>query len=177
MRGPGSAREDTGVHETAEEVERLQALLDATRARAGEHLLGIFEGPGPFRRLDAAELVERLTGMRLLSVATVNSRGQPRVAPVDGHFHRGRFFFGSPSNAYKLRHLRANPAISAVHYEGERLYVQVHGTARLFTVGDPDFADLDARWKQHYGGSVTGLGQGMYLVRIEPERMLAYGAK
>jgi hypothetical protein len=165
------------VHETPEDLERLQSLLDATRDRAGEHLRGIFEGPGPFRRVEAEELAKRLTGMRLLAVATVSSRGEPRVAPVDGHFYRGRFFFSSPSNAFRIRHLKANPAISAIHFEGESLFVQVHGRAELLAPGDDGFDELDAQWKRHYGNSVTGFGPGIFIVRIEPDRMLAYGTK
>jgi general stress protein 26 len=161
------------MFESAEEIEELQALLDRSRGGAGEHLRGIFEGPGPFRRVDAKELAETLTGMRLLIVGTVTASGEPRVAPVDGHFHRGLWFFSTPGNAFRVKHLLRNPAISAVHVEGERLFVQTHGTAELISDG-PDFDELDGRWKKHYGGSARGLAREIYFVRIRPERMLAY---
>jgi general stress protein 26 len=162
------------MRESAEDLAELQALLDRSRERSGPHQRLIFEGPGPFRHVDAPELAERLTGMRLLVVGTVGRSGQPRVSPVDGHFHRGGWFFSTPGNAFRLAHLRANPAISAVHTEGERLLVQVHGTAELVPFGGPGSDDLDSVWQDHYGASAGGLGDGIHFVRIHADRMVAY---
>ena len=67
--------------ETPQEFERLQALLDASMEEAGPHLRGIITDE---RRLDARQLTERLTGMRLLVLATATSDGRPVTAPVDG---------------------------------------------------------------------------------------------
>ena len=64
--------------ETPEELERLQALLDASMASAGPHLRGIISDE---RRLGAAELVERLAG------------DAPARA---GHRHGGRAAPGRP---------------------------------------------------------------------------------
>ncbi|MDQ3654220.1 MAG: pyridoxamine 5'-phosphate oxidase family protein [Chloroflexota bacterium] len=50
--------------------------------------------------------------MKLLSLATVNRHGEPRVGPVDGLFYRGRFWFGSSPKAARFRHIRARPAVS-----------------------------------------------------------------
>jgi hypothetical protein len=60
--------------ETPEELDDLQQLLDRSAAGAGGHLRGILTDE---RRLSAAQLAGKLTGMRLLVVATVTADGRP----------------------------------------------------------------------------------------------------
>ena len=100
------------MHETDADLRALQKVLDESYATAGEHLRSIFD-QSP--RVPAAELVALLPGMQVIDLATVTSRGEPRVAPVDGHFFRGRWHFGTASNAMRTKHLAANPAASAAH--------------------------------------------------------------
>ena len=114
------------MHETAGDIATLQELLDRSYAGAGEHLLRIHT---PERRLGAAQLDERLTGMCLLSLATVTKDGRPVVGPVDGIFYRGAFHFGSSPDSVRFRHIRARPQVSATHVPGEELAVTVHGRA------------------------------------------------
>jgi hypothetical protein len=127
------------VHETPGELVRLQALLDASAAGAGPHLSGIISDQ---RRLSAAAVSERLTGMRLLVVATVTADGRPLVGPVDGYFLHGSFWFSSGRDSVRMRHLAARPAVSATHLPGEELAVTVHGRAELFEVADPAFSEF-----------------------------------
>ena len=75
------------MRETDSDLAELQALLDRSYAAAGPHLLAIHT---PERRLDARQVAERLTGMRLLALATATADGRPIVGPVDGIFLRGR---------------------------------------------------------------------------------------
>lgn len=119
------------AHETPEDLRALQQLLDESYASAGEHLLSIHT---PERRLTAKQLCEKLTGVRVLALATVSARGEPIAGPVDGLFYRGRFFFGSAPFSTRFRHLRARPHVSAVHTVGDELAVTVHGTAREIDV-------------------------------------------
>jgi len=114
------------MHESAEELHRLQELLDRSHARAGRHLRSIITVG---RRVSAAELVERLTGMRLLVLATVTTDGRPIAGPVDGIFYRGAFHFGTAADAVRWRHIRARPQVSATHLPGEEFAVTVHGRA------------------------------------------------
>src|SRR3954465_3158736 len=122
-----------GMHETAEDIERLQRLLDKSAAEAGPHLRGIITDE---RRLTAEELCNRLQGMRLLVVATVTRDGRPLAGPVDGYFLHGTFLFSSAPNSVRMRHLAARPAVSATHIPGEELAVSVHGRAELFDMSD-----------------------------------------
>ena len=125
--------------ENSEEIDRLQQLLEHSAASAGSHLRGIITDE---RRLSAAQVIERLQGMRLLTVATVTADGRPLAGPVDGYFLHGTFYFSSGRNSVRMRHLAARPAVSATHLPGEELAVTVHGQAELFDLRDPAGAQL-----------------------------------
>jgi nitroimidazol reductase NimA-like FMN-containing flavoprotein (pyridoxamine 5'-phosphate oxidase superfamily) len=127
------------VHESPQELERLQQILDASAAAAGPHLRGIISEE---RRVDAVSLCSLLQGMRLLVVATVTADGRPLAGPVDGYFLHGSFVFSSGRNSVRMRHLAARPAVTATHLPGEELAVTVHGQAELFDVLDPAHAEL-----------------------------------
>lgn len=127
------------MHETLEDLARLQRLLDHSHERAGAHLRSIFT---PERRLSAEELAQLLIGVNVLALGTVTSTCEPRVAPVDGLFHRGAFVFGSSPESVRFRHLRRNPAVSGTHTRGEALGVVVHGRARELDLGDAEHEDL-----------------------------------
>lgn len=114
------------MHETAADLRALQELLDRSYAAAGSHLKSIIR---PDRRVSAEELADRLTGIRLLALATVTADGRPIVGPVDGLFFRGAFHFGTASDSVRWRHIRARPHVSATHLPGEEFAVTVHGRA------------------------------------------------
>jgi hypothetical protein len=114
------------VYESPADIEALQDLLDRSYAAAGAHLLRIHT---PERRLSAEKVVERLTGMCLLTLATVTADCRPIVGPVDGIFYRGAFHFGSSPDSVRFRHIRTRPHVSATHLPGEELAITVHGRA------------------------------------------------
>jgi hypothetical protein len=135
------------MRETPAELDALQRLLDRSAAGAGAHLSSIMTDE---HRLDAAGLAARLTGMRLLVVATVTADGRPLAGPVDGYFLHGSFWFSSARSAVRMRHLAARPAVSATHLAGEELAVTVHGRAELFELTDPARAELRQATLEHY---------------------------
>src|SRR5215210_5161376 len=100
------------MHESRADLAALQEILDRSYAAAGAHLRRIIT---PERRLSAEQLAERLTGMRLLALATVTRDGRPIVGPVDGVFFRGAFHFGSAPDSVRFRHIRVRPQVSATH--------------------------------------------------------------
>ena len=114
------------MHETPDDIARVQALLERSYAAAGRHLLDIHT---PERRMTAEQIASRLQGMVLLALATVTADNRPIVGPVDGIFYRGSFHFGSAPDSLRVRHLRARPQVSATHLPGEELAVTVHGDA------------------------------------------------
>jgi uncharacterized pyridoxamine 5'-phosphate oxidase family protein len=161
------------VHETAADLEALQALLDRSYASAGPHLLGIHT---PERRMSAADMAERLQGMVLLSLATVTRDGRPRAGPVDGIFFRGAFHFGSSPDSMRFRHIRARPQVSATHLPGEELGITVHGRAAMVdTTAGPFREALLEVYVPRYGeGWANFLDSGPVYARIEAERMFAF---
>jgi nitroimidazol reductase NimA-like FMN-containing flavoprotein (pyridoxamine 5'-phosphate oxidase superfamily) len=133
--------------ETREELDQLQQLLDRSAAGAGSHLRGIITEE---RRLSADQLCRKLTGMRLLVLATVTADGRPLAGPVAGYFLHGSFYFSSSPDSVRMRHLAARPAVSATHLPGEELAVTVHGRAELFGRQDKTWDELRQAMLDHY---------------------------
>ena len=159
------------MHETPEEIESLQLLLDASIGASGAHLADIVT---PERRLSARQIVAALTGMKVLVVATVTAAGEPRTSCADGHFLHGTWMFGTAASAVKARHLRARPAVSVTHADGERLAVFTHGSAEYITVDDPGFQPCDEHFIAHYGSSPRDWGPDPVFVRVRPTWMVGY---
>ena len=155
----------------------LQALIDRSYGAAGPHLLRIHD---PARRLSAEQVVDRLTGMRLLVLATVTSEHRPLAGPVDGIFYRGWFHFGSAPDSVRFRHIRARPHVSATHLPGEELAITVHGRAVEIDIAAAEHtgfrqALLDIyvprygpEWEHEF------LDTGPVYARIEAERMFTF---
>jgi Pyridoxamine 5'-phosphate oxidase len=162
------------VHETAADLAALQDLLDRSFAAAGPHLLRIIT---PERRLSAEQLAARLTGMRLLALATATADGRPIVGPVDGIFFRGAFHFGSSPDSVRFRHIRARPHVSATHLPGEELAVTVHGRAEMVDIGPgrPFRQVLLDVYTPRYGAAWERfLDSGPVYARIAADRMYTF---
>ena len=161
------------MHETPTDIAALQALLDRSYAAAGEHLLRIHT---PERRLNAEQIAERLTGMTLLTLATVTADGRPIAGPVDGVFFRGAFHFGSAPDSLRFRHIRVRPQVSATYLPGEQLGITVHGRAERVDVSSGAFrqALLDVYMPRYGEGWEKFLDSGPVYARIEAERMYAF---
>lgn len=164
------------MHETPDDLDRLQALLDASHAAGGRHLRDVITSE---RRLDAAQVVAALDGMRLLVLATVTADGRPIAGPVDGIFYRGRFHFGSADDSVRFRHIAARPAVSATHLPGEHLAVTVHGTAEMIDLDSPDHAGfrtclLDIYLPRYGPEWEEMLSTGASYARIEPSKMFTF---
>jgi hypothetical protein len=160
------------VRETPEETDALQALLDRSIARSGSHLTGIITQD---RQLTARQLVAELQGMKVLVLATVTAAGEPRTSCVDGHFLHGSWLFSTDESARKAVQLKARPALSCTHADGERMAVFTHGTGDYITADRPEFAGYDEYFTDHYGSSPTTWGPSIVFVRVKPTWMVAYG--
>ncbi len=127
----------------------------------------------------AEQVVERLSGMCLLALATVTADGRPIVGPVDGIFYRGAFHFGSAPDSVRFRHIRARPRVSATYLPSEALAVTVHGSATPLDIQ----SEADAGFRQtlldiyvpRYGPKWEDfLDSGPLYARIEADRMFAF---
>jgi hypothetical protein len=163
------------VHETDEDIARLQILLDESDERAGQHLREVITSE---RRLGARATCDRLSGMRLLALATVSSDGRPFVGPVDGIFFRGSFHFSSSTDSLRVRHLRVRPFVSATHLPGEEFAVTVHGRAEILDVVAPEHAQLRRTildiYTPIYGEEWSEFLESNVLVRINATRMFTF---
>jgi general stress protein 26 len=154
--------------ETPDDLARLQALLDASHARSTEHLRSIIHDE---RVLDATQVVGLLTGMKVISVATVTARGEPRISAMDGHFLHASWTFSTSRTAAKARHLARRPAVSVAHVDGEQLAVFSHG--RVVELTGDELARVDRHWTAHYGSSPLSWGD-VVMWRLEPTWMVGY---
>jgi Pyridoxamine 5'-phosphate oxidase len=161
------------MRETAEDLAALQDLIDRSYEDAGAHLLRIHT---PERRLTAEQVADRLTGMRLLALATTTKDGRPIVGPVDGIFYRGAFHFGSAPDSVRFRHIAARPHVSATHLPGEELAITVHGRATRIPVEGGFREALLQIYVPRYGAEweTDFLDSGPVYARIDAERMFAF---
>jgi Pyridoxamine 5'-phosphate oxidase len=165
------------VHETPEDIRALQDLLDRSYEAAGPHLRRITT---PERRVDAVTLAERLTGMRLLVLATVTADGRPINGPVDGIFYRGAFHFGSSPDSVRFRHIRRRPYVSATHLPAEEFAVNVHGRAVQLDIRSPRAAGFRQTlleiYVPRYGPEweTEFLDSGPMYARIEADKMFTF---
>jgi general stress protein 26 len=159
------------MFETPEELARLQTLLDASHGRATEHLRGIIHDG---RTLSAHQIVGLLTGMKVISAATVTAHGEPRISAMDGHFLHGTWTFSTSRTAAKARHLAARPGVSIAHVDGEDLAIFSHGRA-VELAGD-ELARVDEHWTAHYGSSPMSWGD-VVMYRLDPTWMVGYAFK
>jgi general stress protein 26 len=157
--------------ETPDDLATLQALLDASHARSTEHLRGIINDD---RTLTAAQIAALLTGMKVISVATVTAHGEPRISAMDGHFLHGTWTFSTSRAAAKARHLAARPGVSIAHVDGEALAVFSHG--RAVEIGGDELRTVDRHWTAHYGSSPLSWGD-VVMYRLEPSWMVGYASK
>lgn len=158
--------------ETPSEIEAFQELLDASRAKATGHLRSIVTDD---HTLTAEQLVRLLTGMKVLSVATVTASGEPRISALDGHFLHGTWTFSTAGDSAKARHLARNPSVSVAHVDGETLALFSHGTAELLQAG-PVLDEVDRHWTAHYGSSPFSWGDDIRMYRLRMSWAVAYAA-
>ncbi len=162
------------MYETDAEVAALQELLDASHGRATDHLRDIIHGD---RILSADDLVTLLTGMKVLSLATVTAQGEPRISAVDGHFLHATWSFSTAGGAAKARHLAARPSCSVAHVDGEAMAVFSHGRVSPVRREDADHDEILDHWSRHYGSSPYEWGDDIRFYRYAPHWMVGYAFK
>jgi hypothetical protein len=156
------------MFETPDDLAGLQALLDASHARSTEHLRSIIDDD---RVLTAEQVAALLTGMKVISVATVTARGEPRISAMDGHFLHGTWTFSTSRTSAKAGHLARRPAVSVAHVDGEALAVFSHG--RVVELAGAELTAVDEHCTAHYGSSPLSWGE-VVMWRLEPTWMVGY---
>jgi pyridoxine/pyridoxamine 5'-phosphate oxidase len=162
------------MYEQEADLSWLQQLLDASLAGASEHLRSIVTAD---RTMPAAQLVQRLSGMRTLTLSTVSAAGRPRVSAVDGHLLKGRWVFTTSGSSVKARDLMSRPQTSAAYIEGEELGVFTHGDAEFLEPDHPDRGWVEDHLTRHYGVSPSSWGPDVVYARINPTWMVCFSSQ
>jgi hypothetical protein len=161
------------MFETDAELQQLQDMLDAHMAHANQHMTDIVR---PDRRLTARQVATYLQGTKHVAFATVTSKGEPRVSPLDALFIHGRFTVSTGAEATKLAHLRRNPACAAVHMVGDDVAIAVNGEVEWISRDHPDHDEIHAAWTKQYESDPYTWGEIVFF-RISPATMWAYAPK
>jgi PPOX class probable F420-dependent enzyme len=119
---------------------------------------------------------------RTATLATVRADGRPHAAPVWFDLDGDTFIFTTSEGTVKGRNMRRDPRVSLCIDDEEPPFhfVVIEGTADL-TAEDPDLL----HWATRIGGRYMGEDraeeygqrnavQGELLVRVTPDRILAY---
>lgn len=159
------------MFETDAEIDELQQLLDRTMRRANPHMRSIVT---PAHQLTARQVVTYLQGTKHVVLATIDE-DEPRASPMDSLFVRGRFTLSTGRRASKVRHLRANPACSAVHMDGDRVAVVANGRVEWLERDHPEHDRVHRAWTAHYGSDPYTWGDVVFF-RLEPVTMWAYSS-
>jgi hypothetical protein len=126
------------MHETNDDLTALQRLLDASYARAGEHLRMIWERTRGSTRGSSATSSSA-------SRSSTSPRSRPAVSPASPRSTASSSAATSgsarPTNSLRFRNIRANPAVSgAITRGGETFLILVHSRA---TETDPRGPEAD----------------------------------
>jgi hypothetical protein len=165
------AQKEGKMHETPDDTQRLQALLDRSIERAGAFLRSSFEMPE--HSLSAGQVTHYLQGIQNVAFATTTAKGEPRVAPIGSLFFRGRFHIPTVATAARTRMVTARPAVSLTYFVGDDLAIIAHGSATIIPTDHPDFAAIEVMQRAANGQSVRDWGEGIYL-RVEAETIVTF---
>ena len=159
------------MRETAEDVTALQAILDQSIENAGSYLRRSFGIPK--HSLSAVQLIDYLQGHKTVAFASVTARGEPRVAPNDSIFYRGKFYITTVANAVRTKLVQHRPAVSLTCFEGTILAIIVHGTATVIAPDHPEFAAVDEVHREVLKKSILDFGEGVFL-RVDAKRIYSF---
>ncbi|HUI01778.1 MAG TPA: pyridoxamine 5'-phosphate oxidase family protein [Nitrososphaerales archaeon] len=159
------------MFETRAELEGLQRLLDESFERSDNIR---YSGFGPEHRLSAAQLAG-FQGVRLMAVASVNSKGEPRAAPRSAAFLHGKFYLASNSKSTMVRRLALHPALGFTYFES-RLLIIGHGEPALLRRGTTAFKEASPQWVEAFRGGEDALEGMDLLLRLDADHLVAFAA-
>src|SRR5438034_4793160 len=159
------------MRETQEDIERLQALLDNSLERARALLRRSFQRPE--HSLTAQELVDCWLDVQTVALATVTTRGEPRIAPISSLLYRGEIYLPTVATAARTRHVMKRPAVSLTLFRENELAIIVHGYAAIISPDHEDFEMLEHLLYASTHTKAGEWGEGVYL-HIQAEAIYTY---
>jgi hypothetical protein len=160
--------EDTGVGD----LTALQALIDASWAKAGKAARGAWPEPN---RIRAEGVATFLGQQRFCVIATTTPAGNPRLVP--GSFvsmEDGTLWLPTVAGAGRLRDVRSLPRAAVVVGQGmssEQTLVMLNGPVDLV-----ESAELPAAVRAQARAKLGETAWAGCWLRLRPERLLAYSA-
>jgi GNAT superfamily N-acetyltransferase len=127
----------------------------------------------PEHSLTAQQLIDSWLDVQTVELATVTTRGEPRIAPIGSLLYRGDIYIPTVATAARTRHVMKRPAVSLTLFRENELAILVHGSAAILSLDHADFETLE---NLLYASTQTKAGQwgdGVYL-HIQAEAIYTY---
>lgn len=157
------------MFETGKELRELQHLLDESFEKVGERMFVAYDIP---QRMSAEQLAG-FRGIRLVAVASVNRKGEPRVSPRSAAFLHGRFYLAANTRSIMVGRLERNPKIAITYFENHML-IMVHATAEFLREGGEVFKQVSPEWLEAFGGGRDALQGIDVLLRVNATHLVAF---
>ena len=157
------------VFETTAELSDLQQLLDESFEKSRGQMLVAFDKN---QRLSAEQLAG-FRGVKLVAVASVNSKGEPRVAPRSAAFLHGKFYLAANSKSVMVRRLWVSPAVAITYFENH-LLLMGRGRAAFLRDGGTEFKGVSPEWVNAFKGGRGALEGVDVLLRVDATHMVAF---
>jgi general stress protein 26 len=156
------------LYETEAELSELETAIEKSKSKSGDHLDSLF-GQGEW--LSGRQVAHRLQGIGNVALATVNSKLEPRVAPMEAALFHGKFYIAVQRDSTRVRQLTRTPSASLTYTRDDDVLITVNGNATFVLRGEPEFAGLDAEWSKKYGRSVSDT---VVFIKIEATHIVAF---
>jgi Pyridoxamine 5'-phosphate oxidase len=157
------------MFETSAELSELQSLLETSYERMGQRMHVTHE---PGERLSAEQLAG-FRGIRLVAIANVNKRGEPRVSPRAAAFLHGKFYLAADTESVMVQRVSANPNVAISYFENHFLLIG-HGSASLHPKDGPEFKRVSPEWKKAFNGGRDALRGVNVFLRIDATQLVAF---
>ena len=154
------------MRETQEDIERLQTLLDNSIKRAGAFLRRSFQMPE--HSLTPQQLIDCWLDVQTVALATITTRGEPRIAPISSLLYRGDIYIPTVATAARTRHVMKRPAVSLTLFRENELAIIVHGYAAIISPDHADFETLENLLYAYAHTKAGEWGEGVYLHIFTP---------
>jgi Pyridoxamine 5'-phosphate oxidase len=159
------------MFETESELADLKALLDSSTKKAGERMFQIYDWDRD--KALSAEQLAGFRGIKLVAVASVNSKGEPRVAPRSAAFLHGKFYLATNAKSTTVRRLWVNPSVAISYYENH-LLLMGHGSVAFLRKGEAGFKDVAPEWKKAFDGGRDALEGIDVFLRVDATHLVCF---
>jgi len=112
-------------------------------------------------------------GVRLVAVASANSKGEPRVAPRPAAFLHGKFYLAANARSTTAHRLFITPSVAVTYFENH-LLVMGYGGASFLRKGETAFREVAPEWKRAFRGGRNALEGIDLFIRIDASHLQAF---